>query len=112
MRVRTWILSFLAAAVIAPAMARAESRTVELSCVNKAGENMYRAGDGSVVWTASCGHDSRCADAIVTIGTTPNSGVIRWVGGGSCHVVNAAFSRGASQGDRPGRAKKPRRRGH
>ena len=91
MRVSTWIVSFAAAVVLSPLTALAQSRSVELSCVNKAGENMYRAGDGSVVWTASCGHESRCADAIVTVGSTPNSGVIRWLGGGSCHVVNAAL---------------------
>ena len=95
MRVSTWVVSFVVVVAASAAAAPAESRRVELSCVNKAGENMYRAADGSVVWTASCGHASRCADAVVTLGTTPNSGVIRWYGGGSCHVVNAAFSRGA-----------------
>lgn len=95
MRVSTWIVSLAAVLVVSAAAVHAESRRVELSCVNKSGENMYRAADGSVVWTASCGHASRCADAVVTLGTTPNSGVIRWYGGGSCHVVNAAFSRGA-----------------
>jgi hypothetical protein len=91
MRVRTWVVSFVAAAVASASAAQSQSRSVELSCVNKSGENMYRAADGSVVWTASCGHESRCADATVTIGSTPNSGVIRWIGGGSCHVVNAAL---------------------
>jgi len=91
MRVSTWIVSFAAAALVSPLAAPAQSRSVELSCVNKSGENMYRAADGSVVWTASCGHDSRCADAVVTMGTAPNSGVIRWYGGGSCHVVNAVL---------------------
>ena len=97
MRVSTWIISFAAALALSPLAARAGSRTVELSCVNKSGENMYRAADGSVVWTASCGQESRCADAAVTVGSTPNSGVIRWYGGGSCHVVNASFSRASSR---------------
>jgi len=91
MRVRTWVVSFVAAAALSPLAAFAQSRSVELSCVNKSGENMYRAADGSVVWTASCGHTSVCADAVVTLGSTPNSGVIRWYGGGSCHVVNAVL---------------------
>ena len=95
MRVSTWVVSFVVVVAASAAAAPAESRRVELSCVNKAGENMYRAADGSVVWTASCGHASRCADAVVTLGTTPNRGVIGWYGGGSCHVVKAAFSRGA-----------------
>jgi hypothetical protein len=98
MRVSTWIVSFAAVLAISTAAGWAESRRVELSCVNKSGENMYRAADGSVVWTASCGHESRCADATVTVGSTPNSGVIRWYGGGSCHVVNASFSRAAQSG--------------
>ncbi len=115
MRVRMWIVPLLAGAALSPLGALAQSRTVGLECVNKSGENMYRAGDGSVVWTASCGHESRCAAATVTVGSTPNSGVIRWVGGGSCHVVNAAFARGAGQrgggdsGVRPRRSR-PRRR--
>jgi hypothetical protein len=96
MRVSTWIVSFVAAAVLSPVAASAQSRSVELSCVNKSGENMYRAADGSVVWTASCGHASVCADATVTLGSTPNSGVIRWYGGGSCHVVNAVLKSGPS----------------
>jgi len=91
MRVRTWVVSFVAVVALSPLAALAQSRSVELSCVNKSGENMYRAADGSVVWTASCGHVSVCADATVTLGSTPNSGVIRWYGGGSCHVVNAAL---------------------
>ena len=95
MRVSTWVVSFVVVVAASAAAVPAESRRVELSCVNKAGENMYRAADGSGVGTAACGHASRCADAVVTLGTTPNSGVIRWYGGGSCHVVNAAFSRGA-----------------
>jgi hypothetical protein len=98
MRVSTWIVSFTAALALSALAAHAGSRTVELSCVNKSGENMYRAADGSVVWTASCGQESRCSDASVTVGSTPNSGVIRWYGGGSCHVVNATFSRAASRG--------------
>jgi hypothetical protein len=102
MRVSTWIVSFAAALALGPLAAHAGSRTVELFCVNKSGENMYRAADGSVVWTASCGQESRCADASVTVGSTPNSGVIRWYGGGSCHVVNAAFSRSASRDDTSG----------
>jgi hypothetical protein len=107
MRVSTWIVSLAAVAVVGAAAAAAESRRVELSCVNKSGENMYRAVDGSVVWTASCGHVSRCADAVVTMGTTPNSGVIRWYGGGSCHVVNASFSRSAqASGSNSGKRKK------
>jgi len=99
MRVSQWIVSFTAAVALSALAAHAGSRTVELSCVNKSGENMYRAADGSVVLTDSCGHESRCADATVTIGSTPNSGVIRWYGGGTCHVVNAAFSRAASRDD-------------
>ena len=91
MRVSTWVVSFAAVLVLSPLAAPAQNRTVTLECVNKSGENMYRAGDGSVVWTASCGHESRCADAIVTLGSTPNGSVIRWLGGGSCHVVNAAL---------------------
>ena len=91
MRVSTWVVSFAAALVLSPLAAPAQNRTVTLECVNKSGENMYRAGDGSVVWTASCGHESRCADAIVTLGSTPNGSVIRWLGGGSCHVVNAVL---------------------
>lgn len=106
MRVSTWVVSFVAAMAVSAAAAQAESRSVELSCVNKSGENMYRAADGSVVWTASCGHASRCADAVVTMGTTPNSGVIRWYGGGSCHVVNASFSRSAQQGGSSGGKRK------
>jgi len=94
MRVRTWVVSFAAVAALSQVAVLAQSRSVELSCVNKSGENMYRAADGSVVWTASCGHESRCADAVVTIGSTPSSGVIRWYGGGSCHVVNAALKSG------------------
>jgi hypothetical protein len=99
MRVSTWIVSFAVVAALSPLAAFAQSRTVELQCVNKSGENMYRAADGSVVLTDSCGQEPRCADASVTIGSTPNSGVIRWYGGGSCHVVNAAFSRSAARGD-------------
>ena len=106
MRVSTWVVSFAAVAALGAAAASAESRRVELSCVNKSGENMYRAADGSVVWTASCGHVSRCADAVVTLGTTPNSGVIRWYGGGSCHVVNASFSRSAQAGGSGGGKRK------
>jgi hypothetical protein len=107
MRVSTWVVSFAAVALIGPLAASAQSRTVELSCVNKSGENMYRAADGSVVWTASCGHASVCADAVVTLGSTPSSGVIRWYGGGSCHVVNASLSRSAQQsGSGGGKRKK------
>jgi len=108
MRVSTWVVSFLAVAALSAPAAEAQSRSVELRCVNKAGENMYRAADGSVVWTASCGLDSRCADAVVTLGTTPNSSVIRWYGGGSCHVVNAALSRSAGR-DQGGGTAPPRR---
>ena len=111
MRVSTWVVSFLAAALLGPLATSAQSRSVELSCVNKAGENMYRAADGSVVWTASCGHASVCADAVVVLGTTPSSGTIRWYGGGSCHVVNAALkSRPPAGGGTSGGGRKPRNR--
>jgi hypothetical protein len=104
MRVSTWVVSFMALAALGAVAAHADSRTVELSCVNKAGENMYRASDGSVVWTDSCGHEPRCAEAIVHFGSTANSRTIHWIGGGTCHVVNAAFSRGAGRGNGSGRA--------
>jgi hypothetical protein len=109
MRVRMWIFAFVTVALSCTAGAIAGSRTVELQCVNKAGENMYRAADGSVVWTDSCGVASRCADATVTVSSSTNGSVIRWYGGGTCHVVNAALARGAGHGDGGGSSGRSRK---
>lgn len=113
MRVSTWVVSFAVVAALGAAAACAESRTVQLSCVNKSGENRYRAADGSVVLTDSCGHEPHCADAVVTVGSTPNSNVIYFYGGGYCHVVAASFSRSATRdaaGSSGGGKKRTRKR--
>jgi hypothetical protein len=112
MRVRMWIFAFVVVAASGTSGALAGSRTVSLECVNKAGENMYRAADGSVVWTDSCGYESRCADATVTVSSSTNGSVIRWYGGGTCHVVNAALARGSGRGSGGGKtpSRKPKAR--
>jgi hypothetical protein len=90
MPVRNWTLSIFALAFVHPLGTFASDRTIALECTGKIGENMYRAGDGTVVWTESCGHDPSCEDAVVTLGNRTNGKVIRWNSGESCWVVNVA----------------------
>ncbi len=77
----------LALLVLVPLAGRTEDRLLKLKCVNKIGDNMYRAKDKTVVWTQHCSHDAACEDAEVRLGSDPR---ITWRNGEYCWVVNVA----------------------
>lgn len=72
--------------VFAPA-GKGEDRTLKLKCVTKIGDNMYRAKNRTVVWTEHCGHEAKCEDVEVRIGSDPR---ISWADGSYCWVLNVA----------------------
>ena len=90
MPVRNWTFSLIALTAMCPTGVLAADRTITLECTGKIGENMYRAGDGTVVWTESCGHVPLCDDAVVTLSQRTNGTMIRWSSGASCWVANVA----------------------
>ena len=65
----------------------AEDRLLKLKCVNKIGENMYRAKNKTVVWTEHCGHEAACEDVDVRLGSDPR---ITWRDGSYCWVLKLA----------------------
>jgi hypothetical protein len=66
-----------------------EDQLLKLKCVGKIGDNMYRAAEGTVVWTEHCGHEAKCEDAEVRRGNDPR---IAWRDGSYCWVVKVAAS--------------------
>ncbi|MBZ5587013.1 MAG: hypothetical protein LAO05_00435 [Acidobacteriia bacterium] len=64
-----------------------EDRLLKLKCVNKVGDNMYRAKNKTVVWTEHCSHEAACADAEVRLGSDPR---IIWQDGTYCWVLKVA----------------------
>ncbi len=77
----------LAFLVLVPLAGRTEDRQLNLKCVSKIGDNMYRASNKTVVWTRYYGHDAACEDAEVRLGSDPR---ITWRNGEYCWVVNVA----------------------
>ncbi len=65
----------------------AQDRVLALKCVNKIGDNMYRAKNKTVVWTEHCSHEAACEDAEVRLGSDPR---ITWRDGSYCWVLNVA----------------------
>lgn len=70
-----------------PLAAPKRSDTLKLECVNKIGENMYRAKDGTVVWTEHCSHEAQCENATVTLASEQR---ITWANGEYCWVLRVA----------------------
>jgi hypothetical protein len=64
-----------------------EDRTLSLTCVDKIGENMYRAKNKTVVWTEHCSHEAKCENATVRIGSESR---ITWSDGSYCWVLKVA----------------------
>ncbi len=64
-----------------------EDRTLNLTCVDKIGDNMYRAKDRTVVWTEHCGHEAKCEKATVRLGSESR---ITWEDGSYCWVLKVA----------------------
>jgi micrococcal nuclease len=58
-----------------------------LECFTKIGDNMYRAKNGTVVWTRACSHEPDCEDARVTEGSSP---MIYFNRGAACWIINIA----------------------
>ena len=78
--------AFCLFALLAPA-GLAQDRLLRLSCVNKIGDNMYRAKNRTVVWTEHCTHEAACEDVEVRLGSDPR---VTWHDGSYCWVVRVA----------------------
>ncbi len=87
MRRALFLAAALALLILFPPVGRSEDRLLKLKCVNKIGDNMYRASNKTVVWTQHCSHDATCEDAEVRLGSDPR---ITWRNGEYCWVVNVA----------------------
>jgi len=64
-----------------------QDRLLKLKCVNKIGDNMYRAKNKTVVWTEHCSHEAACEDVEVRQGSDPR---ITWHDGSYCWVLKVA----------------------
>ncbi len=84
---RGWPLAAATVLLLLPLTARTDDRLLKLKCVNKIGDNMYRAKNRTVVWTQHCSHDASCEDVEVRLGSDAR---ITWRNGDYCWVVNVA----------------------
>jgi len=80
------LAAVFALALLAPA-GLAEDRVLTLKCVNKIGDNMYRAKNKTVVWTEHCSHEATCEDVGVRLGSDSR---ITWRDGSYCWVLKVA----------------------
>ena len=86
MRLRLALIAALAILVWLP-VGLADEQLMKLKCVDKIGDNMYRAEDRTVVWTQYCGHEAKCESAEVRRGSDAR---ITWRDGSYCWVINVA----------------------
>jgi hypothetical protein len=78
-------MAFAALALTLPS--RGDIRILKLKCVNKIGDNMYRAKDKTVVWTEHCSREAKCEDVEVRLGDDAR---ITWSDGSYCWVLKVA----------------------
>ncbi len=81
------MIAAVAALVVATPAGFGEDRTLSLACVDKIGDNMYRAKNRTVVWTEHCSHEARCENVTVRIGSESR---ITWEDGSYCWVIKVA----------------------
>ena len=84
---RALLIAAVVALVVVSPVGLGEERTLSLTCVNKIGENMYRAKNRTVVWTDHCSHEANCENATVRLGSESR---ITWADGSYCWVVKVA----------------------
>ena len=84
---RARLLGAAFAALVLALPGAGDIRILKLKCVNKIGDNMYRAKDKTVVWTEHCSHEARCEDVEVRLGDDAR---ITWSNGSYCWVLKVA----------------------
>jgi hypothetical protein len=84
---RSVLMAAVCALVLLSPAGFADDRLLKLKCVNKIGDNMYRAKNKTVVWTEHCGHEAVCEDADVRLGSDSR---ITWHDGSYCWVLKVA----------------------
>ncbi len=84
---RASLLAAACALVVLSPAGLAQDRLVQLQCVNKIGDNMYRAKNRTVVWTEHCSYDPRCESADLRFGGDSR---ITWRDGSYCWVLKVS----------------------